>query len=151
AEVFAPKFDEGVQCAAFGVFLAHLVHAFDWVFLAERDERAAHYFRPSAVAAQWSADLRSTGSDVGAFDGDRGGDVGAAVVEHALDGMEVELAQFWPLDLRVEVCNQPATCHVAGQRDVVAGAEQYTAPLALRGFALAQDADADERPLGDLA
>src|SRR5262249_60429841 len=109
------------------------------------------YLGPAAVAAAWSAVLRSTGSDVGAGDGGRGGDVGAAVVERALGGMEVELAQFWPLGLRVEVCNQPATCHVAGQRDVVAGAEQYTAPLALRCFALAQDADADERPLGDLA
>src|SRR5262249_44319524 len=55
------------------------------------------------------------------------------------------------LDIGVEIAHKPASRHVADKRHVVASAEQCASPLALRHFALSEDADANDGLLGDLA
>ena len=77
--------------------------------------------------------------------------VSFAIIEDALEGVVLERAQFGALVQGVEVTLEPAPDHVALEHDVVAGREHRRVALALRHLATPQDADLDQRPLGQLA
>jgi hypothetical protein len=97
----------------FRVFPAQGVHALDGVGFAEPDERRAHGFGPLAIAPDRRAHVRAAGDPVGARNGDRRGDVVAAMGEDAVDRIEGEIAQFRPFYAGVKLANDGAPGHVA--------------------------------------
>ena len=145
-----PEAEELAHVGEFRIFLACSVHTRDRVRLAQPDERAAHHPRPGRIAAEWTADPWSAGSKIGTDNGERGGNISAAVGGGIFEGVPLELAQFGALDQRFEIAYEAATDHVALEGNVIAGREHGGAALAFRHLAAAEYPDLDDGTFGHL-
>ncbi len=91
------------------------------------------------------------GEQVGADDGEAGGDVDATVANDELHWIERELPLLGPLHLRVEMGEERAARHVAGDDQVVASGENCRDAFDLDDVRSAEGAQPDDWSLDCLA
>src|SRR6516162_6416882 len=121
--VFQPEAEELADVAELRVLVTDALHADDRIWFAQPDQRTAHHLRPGCIATEWRTDFRRSGGEIGPYDCERGGDIGAAVGGGDVKRVVLEFSQFRALVERFEIANQPAPDHVALKRDVVTGRE----------------------------
>ena len=78
------------------------------------------------------------GGQVGAHDGERGGNISAAIGMGERERAVFEGSEFWPLIERFEGTNNTRPQHVSLKADVVTRRKDCSVAFALRHFAAAQ-------------
>ena len=129
----------------------YFLYGLRWIGAAKPHQGGAHEVGPCAEGCELRQLLGAAGEQVGADDGEAGGDVDATVADDALYGIECELPLLGPLHLGVEMGEQRSARHVAGDDQVVAGGEECRAAFDLDDLDCAEWSQPDDWSLYCLA
>jgi hypothetical protein len=138
---------EGLQ---FGVLTPRCFHGGDRIGAAEPYQRGAHEAGPVLETRQRRQLARTPRGKICPNDRQRCGDVRAPVAEHGVDRVELELAQFRALHLRVQRAEHYAPDNVADQHQVIAVGKDRCLTFDGDQIANAERANLNDRTLDQL-